>query len=117
MSGRSQTTSWATSYAWRALSLQTTSRWLSGWRRPSIRCVGYRQVWEALDAGLDLSQAAVLKDMMDKGIAATRQLAKRQVTWLRSMPQRIVVPTDQPGALDAVRRAFMSPPVATPVGE
>ncbi len=77
---------------------------------PSIRCVGYRQVWEALDAGLDLSQAAVLKDVMDKGIAATRQLAKRQVTWLRSMPLRIVVPADQPGALDAVRRAFLNKP-------
>lgn len=75
---------------------------------PSIRCVGYRQVWEALDAGLDLSQPQVLKAVMDKGIAATRQLAKRQVTWLRSMPQRIVVPADRPSALDAVRQAFIA---------
>ena len=73
---------------------------------PSIRCVGYRQVWEALDAGLDLSHPAVLKDVMDKGIAATRQLAKRQITWLRSMPQRIVVDCDQPDALTGVQRAF-----------
>ena len=45
---------------------------------PAIRAVGYRQVWEYLDGeyGLD--------EMMDKGIAATRQLAKRQITWLRS---------------------------------
>lgn len=78
---------------------------------PSIRCVGYRQVWEALDAGLDLNQPHVLKEVMDKGIAATRQLAKRQVTWLRSMPQRIVVPADRPSALDAldaVRQAFIA---------
>ncbi len=46
---------------------------------PSMRCVGYRQVWQALDAG-DLSGVA------DRGIAATRQLAKRQLTWLRGMP-------------------------------
>ncbi|TAK96418.1 MAG: tRNA (adenosine(37)-N6)-dimethylallyltransferase MiaA [Aquabacterium sp.] len=73
---------------------------------PSIRCVGYRQVWEALDAGLDLHQPTVLKEVMDKGIAATRQLAKRQITWLRSMPQRVVVPCDQADALIGVRRAF-----------
>ena len=73
---------------------------------PSIRCVGYRQVWEALDAGLDLSQPAALKDVMDKGIAATRQLAKRQITWLRSMPQRVVVHCDQADALIGVKRAF-----------
>ena len=75
---------------------------------PSIRCVGYRQVWEALDAGVDLSQPAALKEVMDKGIAATRQLAKRQITWLRSMPQRIVVPCEQPDAIERVRQALMS---------
>jgi tRNA dimethylallyltransferase len=74
---------------------------------PSIRCVGYRQVWEALDAGLDLNNPAVLAGVVEKGIAATRQLAKRQVTWLRGMPQRIVVPCDQPGAIDKVRAAFL----------
>ena len=46
---------------------------------PSMRCVGYRQVWQALDAD-DLSGLA------ERGIAATRQLAKRQLTWLRRMP-------------------------------
>ncbi|HSG65803.1 MAG TPA: tRNA (adenosine(37)-N6)-dimethylallyltransferase MiaA, partial [Gammaproteobacteria bacterium] len=46
---------------------------------PSMRCVGYRQAWEYLDGRLD---AAGLRE---QGIAATRQLAKRQLTWLRSM--------------------------------
>ncbi len=46
---------------------------------PSMRCVGYRQVWQYLDGEFDL---AVLRE---KAIAATRQLAKRQLTWLRSM--------------------------------
>ena len=44
---------------------------------PSMRSVGYRQVWEYLDGKTDY------KEMRDKGIAATRQLAKRQLTWLR----------------------------------
>lgn len=52
---------------------------------PSMRCVGYRQTWEYLDGDYDL------KTLHDKGIAATRQLAKRQLTWLRAMPERIVV--------------------------
>jgi tRNA dimethylallyltransferase len=52
---------------------------------PSMRCVGYRQAWEYLDGAYD--RAA----LREKGIAATRQLAKRQLTWLRSMPERVVV--------------------------
>ncbi len=56
---------------------------------PSMRCVGYRQVWEALDAN-DFS------DLRERGIAATRQLAKRQVTWLRGMPKRRVIACDGP---------------------
>jgi len=52
---------------------------------PSMRCVGYRQAWEYLDDAYDLAT------LREKGIAATRQLAKRQLTWLRSMPERIVV--------------------------
>jgi tRNA dimethylallyltransferase len=62
---------------------------------PSMRCVGYRQTWEALVAD-DLS------DLPERGVAATRQLAKRQLTWLRSMPQRHRVACDAPGAIDAV---------------
>ena len=45
---------------------------------PSIRCVGYRQMWEYLDGVTNFEQ------MRDKSVAATRQLAKRQLTWLRS---------------------------------
>ncbi|MFC3106912.1 tRNA (adenosine(37)-N6)-dimethylallyltransferase MiaA [Undibacterium arcticum] len=52
---------------------------------PSMRCVGYRQAWEYLDGAYDSAE------LREKGIAATRQLAKRQLTWLRSMPDRIVI--------------------------
>jgi tRNA dimethylallyltransferase len=62
----------------------------------SMRCVGYRQAWEALD-GL-----WPMVDLRDRGIFATRQLAKRQITWLRSMPHRHAVACDQPDALDQV---------------
>ncbi|MCP4334775.1 MAG: tRNA (adenosine(37)-N6)-dimethylallyltransferase MiaA [Gammaproteobacteria bacterium] len=44
---------------------------------PSMRCVGYRQIWQYLDAELSRQQ------MLEKALAATRQLAKRQITWLR----------------------------------
>jgi tRNA dimethylallyltransferase len=50
---------------------------------PSMRCVGYRQTWEHLDGKTDLAS------MRELGIIATRQLAKRQLTWLRSMEDRI----------------------------
>ncbi len=76
---------------------------------PSMRCVGYRQVWEALDAGLDLNQPTVRQRVMDQGIAATRQLAKRQITWLRSMPQRVVVACDQGEVLPPVFKALTNP--------
>ena len=46
---------------------------------PAMRCVGYRQAWDFLDARIDAST------FREKGIAATRQLAKRQLTWLRAM--------------------------------
>lgn len=62
---------------------------------PSIRCVGYRQVWEALDQGLDPADPKVRAAMAERGAAATRQLAKRQITWLRAMPWRHVLPCDQ----------------------
>ena len=52
---------------------------------PSMRCVGYRQAWEYLDGAIDYAT------MRDKGVFATRQLCKRQLTWLRAMPERIVV--------------------------
>jgi len=47
---------------------------------PSMRCVGYRQAWQFLAGEIDA------KELRESGIAATRQLAKRQLTWLRSLP-------------------------------
>ena len=52
---------------------------------PSMRCVGYRQVWSYLDGETDYDT------MRDKGVFATRQLCKRQLTWLRGMPERVVI--------------------------
>ncbi len=71
---------------------------------PSMRCVGYRQAWEALDAHEASGATGPLPTaaLRELGIIATRQLAKRQVTWLRSMPQRHIVDADQPHALQAV---------------
>jgi len=59
---------------------------------PSMRCVGYRQTWEYLDG------AYGMEEMREKGIAATRQLAKRQLTWLRAMPDRIAIDCLRPDA-------------------
>lgn len=50
---------------------------------PAMRSVGYRQVWEYLDGKYSF------EEMREKGIAATRQLAKRQLTWLRSWPETV----------------------------
>ena len=55
---------------------------------PSMRCVGYRQAWEALDGTLPMAE------LRDRGVFATRQLAKRQLTWLRSMTERSVLQAD-----------------------
>ena len=49
----------------------------------SMRCVGYRQAWEYMEG--EITEA----ELLEKGIAATRQLAKRQLTWLRSTPDII----------------------------
>ncbi len=68
---------------------------------PSIRCVGYRQAWELLDVA-EASGAppeSILPQLHELGVAATRQLAKRQLTWLRGMEERIVIPCDAPDAL------------------
>ncbi|MCK9200974.1 MAG: tRNA (adenosine(37)-N6)-dimethylallyltransferase MiaA [Gallionella sp.] len=51
----------------------------------SMRCVGYRQAWQYMDGEINEGQ------LMETGIAATRQLAKRQLTWLRSMPDNIEI--------------------------
>lgn len=50
---------------------------------PSMRCVGYRQMWEYLDGKMDH------EEMIFRGVVATRQLAKRQMTWLRGWKSEI----------------------------
>jgi tRNA dimethylallyltransferase len=77
---------------------------------PSMRCVGYRQAWQFLEHRLTEDE------LRREGIAATRQLAKRQLTWLRSMTDVTVFDTLEPalaarvfesvkGRLDALRKA------------
>ena len=68
---------------------------------PSMRCVGYRQAWESLDGSFPPDS------LRERGIAATRQLAKRQITWLRSMPRRQSIACDQPGAVGALVQAVL----------
>ena len=59
---------------------------------PAMRCVGYRQTWQYLDGEIDRSA------LRETGIIATRQLAKRQLTWLRAMPERCVIDCLAPNA-------------------
>ena len=66
---------------------------------PSMRCVGYRQAWQGLDEGWRETE------IRERGIFATRQLAKRQLTWLRGMPQHTVVVADAPQALSLTVQA------------
>lgn len=66
---------------------------------PSIRCVGYRQLWPHVRGELALNQAR------EQAIAATRQLAKRQLTWLRSVPERVVIDSLATGAAAQVADA------------
>ena len=63
---------------------------------PSMRCVGYRQTWAALEGHLPMAE------LRERGIIATRQLAKRQMTWLRSFTTRSLVPCDQADAINQV---------------
>ena len=60
---------------------------------PSMRCVGYRQGWEYLEGKYSYDE------MIERGIIATRQLAKRQITWLRSWPDLHWLDTDDPDIL------------------
>jgi len=69
---------------------------------PSMRCVGYRQAWQGLEEGWSAAE------IRERGIFATRQLAKRQLTWLRGMPQRTVVAADAPQALKQTLDAAMA---------
>ncbi len=61
---------------------------------PAVRAVGYRQLWQYLDSECSLDQA------VEKGVAATRQLAKRQLTWLRKWPDVGWIYTDQAGNVE-----------------
>ncbi len=65
---------------------------------PSMRCVGYRQVWQYLDGDLKHDE------MIFKGIVATRQLAKRQWTWLRKEDDAIWLDSTQKGYLQEIQR-------------
>ncbi len=71
---------------------------------PAMRCVGYRQAWKALDA----TDTASDTDFRTSAIAATRQLAKRQLTWLRSISSRQIVACDAPTAQDDALRTLMA---------
>ncbi|CAB5657269.1 tRNA dimethylallyltransferase [Delftia tsuruhatensis] len=75
---------------------------------PSMRCVGYRQAWESLD-GLH-----PMESLRERGIAATRQLAKRQITWLRSMHERHAVDCDAPDAQQQLLAAALAVVDAAP---
>ncbi len=70
---------------------------------PSMRCVGYRQAWEHLDGDYDLAE------LRDRGIYATRQLAKRQITWQRKFaatwPEVTRIDCLRTDLVDAVRKA------------
>ncbi|WP_353146326.1 tRNA (adenosine(37)-N6)-dimethylallyltransferase MiaA [Pollutimonas bauzanensis] len=79
---------------------------------PSVRCVGYRQLWDYLDGKQDKRQA------IEQAIAATRQLAKRQLTWLRSQPDRHIIDCLAPDAarqaVDKIAQFWPDRPLVTP---
>lgn len=66
---------------------------------PSMRCVGYRQVWQMLEGQLPSTE------LLDRGIFATRQFAKRQLTWLRSMPGiEVIDPLENDSSAHVLKR-------------
>lgn len=72
---------------------------------PSMRAVGYRQAWAFLDETPDCDPSAArdpddpaLRPLVERGTAATRQLARRQLTWLRAMTERVVIDPLEPDA-------------------
>jgi tRNA dimethylallyltransferase len=64
----------------------------------AMRCVGYRQAWQYLEGEIEIAQ------LLEKGVVGTRQLAKRQLTWLRSMPDNIELDCLNPDLAQAVLR-------------
>lgn len=75
---------------------------------PSIRCVGYRQIWDFLEG------KGTLEEAEERAVAATRQLAKRQITWLRSLPQRQAIACDASDPVARVIDAFARLQAANP---
>lgn len=73
---------------------------------PALRAVGYRQAWEALSQIPEQDDVQVKQQLMHTGVVATRQLAKRQITWLRAMPYRDVVHGDDPDRLEKAIQWF-----------
>lgn len=71
---------------------------------PSIRCVGYRQMWAYFDGDYDYQQ------MRERGIIATRQLAKRQLTWLRGWPDVHWLETGATDLAAQVAKVLQQPP-------
>jgi tRNA dimethylallyltransferase len=69
---------------------------------PSMRCVGYRQVWAHLAGEYDR------QTLVDKGVAATRQLAKRQLTWLRKWSDLDRLDSDDPEKVDSALKIIRS---------
>lgn len=67
---------------------------------PAIRSVGYRQVWEYLEGKL------TYEEMKERGIIATRQLAKRQMTWLRSWPDLNIFDSEDENISEKVKQLF-----------
>jgi tRNA dimethylallyltransferase len=67
---------------------------------PALRCVGYRQLWSHLDGHVGLDEA------VSRGIAATRQLAKRQYTWLRKWPGLRWILVDEAGRVSRLEGEF-----------
>jgi len=65
---------------------------------PSMRCLGYRQAWSQLEGEI------AYEEMCQKAVAATRQLAKRQLTWLRQESGALWYDLDRKSALDSVFR-------------
>lgn len=70
---------------------------------PSMRCVGYRQAWDYLDGNISYDE------MEERGIIATRQLAKRQLTWLRSWPELHWLETGDKKVLDKALKIIKDP--------
>ncbi|GGY46402.1 tRNA dimethylallyltransferase [Bacterioplanes sanyensis] len=75
---------------------------------PSVRAVGYRQAWDYLEGQCDYD------DMVERGIIATRQLAKRQITWLRSWPDLHWLDTNDPNLVDSALKILQANAIFSP---